>query len=185
LAIEYALTKPPGLEKLVLSSPLLDSKLWVEEADKLKNLLPVEVATSMREHEQAGTTGSDDYKQAYKKFTEMFLCRLNPYPDLLRLADAEAGAQVYETMWGPSEAYATGTLKEWSSVNRLKDISYPTLLLSGKYDEATPAQIEIAHKSIPGSKWILLENSSHTSNLEEPERYLRAVDEFLSSRPSL
>lgn len=85
-------------------------------------------------------------------------------------------------MWGPSEAYATGTLKGWSALDRLSGINLPTLLLSGKYDEATPRQMRLANEGIAGSEWVVFENSSHSSNIEEPEKYLTAVSNFLNSR---
>ena len=181
LAVEYMFTEPEGVNKLVLSSPLLDTSLWVEEADKLKDQLPEEIAATMRKHESEGTTDSEDYKNAYAVFRDHFLCRVKPYPELMQLADKGVGDQVYNTMWGPSEAFATGTLKGWSALNRLDQLKLPTLLLSGKYDEATPKQMKLAHDGINGSEWIMFENSSHTANIEEPEKYLATVNSFLGS----
>ncbi|HEY1835429.1 MAG TPA: proline iminopeptidase-family hydrolase [Candidatus Saccharimonadales bacterium] len=181
LAAEYMLTKPAGVKKLILSSPLLDSKLWVVEAKRLVNELPAWATALMRKHEAEGTTDSYEYQQAYMEFKTRFICRAKPYPMPLVKADEAAGAQVYETMWGPSETHATGSLKNWSVLDRLHEIDTPTLFLSGKYDEATPKQIEIAHRNIPGSKWVLFEHSSHTANFEETEKYLEAVEEFLDS----
>jgi proline-specific peptidase len=181
LAAEYLFTKPQGVNKLVLSSPLLDTSLWVEEADKLKDLLPPEVAATMRKHEHDGTTETQDYKDAYSVFRDNFLCRVKPYPEMMKLADDGAGDQVYNVMWGPSEAFATGTLKGWSALDRLNELTLPTLLLSGKYDEATPKQMEVAHNKLHNSEWVMFENSSHTSNIEEPGKYLQTVNDFLIS----
>lgn len=180
LAVEYLFTKPQGVKKLVLSSPLLDTSLWVEEADKLKDQLSPEIAAIMRQHENAGTTDKQEYKDAYSVFRDSFLCRVKPYPEMMKLADEGAGDQVYNVMWGPSEAFATGTLRGWSALNRLNKLELPTLLLSGKYDEATPKQMEAAHSRLPNSKWIMFEESSHTSNIEEPDKYLDVVNNFLS-----
>jgi len=33
---------------------------------------------------------------------------------------------------------------------------------------------------IRGSEWVLFENSSHTPHLEEPEKYLEALEKFLN-----
>ncbi len=180
LAVEYLLTKPEGVNKLILSSPLLDTGLWVEEADKLKDLLPSGIAGTMRKHENAGTTNSQEYKEAYNVFQENFVCRAKPCPAMMKLADSNAGTQVYNVMWGPSEAFATGTLKGWSALDRLKEITVPTLLLSGKYDEATPRQMKIAQERMPDADWIIFENSSHMPHLEESERYLKTVNDFLA-----
>lgn len=180
LALEYMFTKPQGVNKLVLSSPLVDTSLWVEECDKLKDLLPKGVAETMRQHENDGTTHMQAYADAYQVFQDNFLCRVKPQPEMMRLADEGAGVQVYNIMWGPSEAFATGKLKGWSALDRLREITLPTLLLSGKYDEATPRQMKLAHEGIAGAQWVMFEQSSHTSNIEEPDKYLTTVDSFLS-----
>ncbi len=179
LAAEYMLTQPKGVERLILSSPLLDSQLWVDEAERLKDELPAWAAETMRTHEAADTTDSWEYTEAYHEFKKHFICRLEPYPELLQQCDREMGAQVYETMWGPSETHCTGTLKGWSVLERLEKIQTPTLFLSGKYDEATPKQVELGHKAIKDSTWKLFQHSSHTANLEEPEHYLSTVEAFL------
>jgi proline-specific peptidase len=181
LAAEYLLTTPQGVNKAVLSSPLLDTTLWVEEADALKELLPKDVRDVMRRHEAAGTTDSKEYQEAYLVFRSSFVCRIKPYPAIMQRADDMAGVQVYTTMWGPSEAYATGTLRGWSVLERLAGITIPTLLLSGKYDEATPRQVALAQEKIAGAQWTLFEKSSHTANFEEPDKYLSVVNDFLIS----
>ena len=84
-------------------------------------------------------------------------------------------------MWGPSEFFATGVLKDWNVESRLSEIELPTLILSGRYDEATPAQQQRLQQGIPGSRWTLLEHSAHLTFLEEPERYGEVLTLFLDS----
>jgi len=45
---------------------------------------------------------------------------------------------VYHTMSGPSEFHVIGSTKDWSSESRLRQIRAPTLVVSGRFDEATP-----------------------------------------------
>ena len=88
--------------------------------------------------------------------------------------------QVYETMWGPSEFFATGVLEDWNVESRLGEIDVPTLILSGRYDEATPAQQQRLHEGIPGSRWTTFkEHSAHLTFLTEPERYREVLTSFL------
>jgi pimeloyl-ACP methyl ester carboxylesterase len=56
----------------------------------------------------------------------------------------------------------------------------PTLLVSGRYDEVTPACVETVPQGIAGSEWVLFEQSSHRSHLEETERFMQVLNEFLS-----
>ena len=88
--------------------------------------------------------------------------------------------EVYNTMNGPSEFHVTGTLKTWDITARLGEIRVPTLVLSGRYDEATPAINATVHHGIPGSESVIFERSAHMCHLEEPEAFLRTVDDFLT-----
>ena len=52
--------------------------------------------------------------------------------------------------------------------------------MSGRHDEATPRIVGEIRDRIPGSEWVLLEESSHSPHVEEPERFLDAVESFLT-----
>jgi L-proline amide hydrolase len=83
-------------------------------------------------------------------------------------------------MNGPSEFHVIGTLRDWDITGRLGEIRLPTLVLSGRHDEATPTIAQAVADGIPGARWELLENSSHTCHLEEPERTMHLIGAFLS-----
>jgi len=93
---------------------------------------------------------------------------------------AKPGDEVYQTMWGASEVNITGTLKDWDITARLGEIHNPTLVVCGRYDEATPVLAETIHRGIPGSEWVIFENSAHFPHIEETERYLQVLGRFLS-----
>ena len=82
-------------------------------------------------------------------------------------------------MWGPNEYTVTGTLKGWDVAERLGEIRVPTLITSGRHDECTPSLVEPLHAGITGSEWVIFEDSAHMAYLEEPERYLEVVGDFL------
>jgi L-proline amide hydrolase len=84
-------------------------------------------------------------------------------------------------MWGPSEFFATGVLANWNIEPRLGEIDVPTLIVSGRYDEATPAQQERLKEGIPGSRWTMVEHSAHLTFVEEPERYCEVLTSFLDA----
>jgi L-proline amide hydrolase len=84
-------------------------------------------------------------------------------------------------MNGPNEFHVVGSLKEWDITDRLYEIAMPTLLLSGRYDEATPLIVEQIHDRIPGAQWTIFEDSSHMPHVEEPEAFLERVESFLQT----
>ena len=137
---------------------------------------------TLSKHEEAGTTNDPEYQAATLVFYARHVCQLDPWPECVTRAFEKLGQnpEVYNTMNGPSEFHVTGTLKDWDITDRLGEIRVPTLLLSGRYDEATPAVVETVQRGIPGSEWVIFEESSHMPHIEEPEKFRQVLGEFLS-----
>jgi proline-specific peptidase len=182
LAIEYALTQPVGLASLVLADTLASAPQWAVEAARLVSELPPVVQHTIQKHEAEGTTDSPDYREAMKVFSRRHAGgHINPKPEWVKQAFKKLeNNEVYLTMWGPSEFCVTGTLKDWDITNRLGEIRVPTLVLCGRYDEATPALAETIHRGILGSELVIFENSAHFPHIEETEQYLQILDQFFS-----
>jgi pimeloyl-ACP methyl ester carboxylesterase len=233
LAIEYLLTTPTGVQSLVLSSSLCNTRFWVEEARRLRNAMPAHIVAMMHRFEGHHDMTADAapapavvgtgpgivpedvtfrarmmrwslpfvtsalvqrvaswasfvpplrraaYEIAGMAFMRRHVCRMADFPLVLCQDYLARNQQVYETMWGPSEFFATGVLAEWNVEQHLGEIAVPTLILSGRYDEATPAQQQRLHDGIPGSRWTVLEHSAHLTFMEEPDRYREVLTAFL------
>ena len=181
LAMEYALTQPAGLTSLILADSLASLPQWITEINRLRAELPSDVQATLLKHEAAGTTDDPAYQEGMMVFYRRHICRLDPWPDPLNQALEKfmQNPEVYSTMWGASEFHVTGTLKDWDITNRLGEIRAPTLVIGGRYDEATPAMTEALHRGIAGSEWVIFENSAHMPHLEETERYLQVLTKFL------
>ncbi len=62
----------------------------------------------------------------------------------------------------------------------LPGIDRPTLCIVGTKD-ATLAGMEAIHAAVPGSKLVKLEGAGHLSNLEQPQAFTRAIQDFLKA----
>jgi L-proline amide hydrolase len=182
LAMEHALDAPPGLRAIVLADSPASMPLWVAEANRLRQDLPLDVQETLTLHEEAGTTDDPAYEQAVRVFYDRHVCRV-PWPDCVERTFAQMAEDptVYHTMNGPSEFHCIGSLKTWDITDRLPEIATPTLLVSGRHDEATPHIVEQIHTRIPGAQWALFDESSHMPHIEEPERFLERVEAFLKT----
>ncbi len=229
LALEYLFTQPTGVASLIMASSLATTKMWTDEAKRLRLELPEHVVRGMERCESSistkkpktgkpaktlsdkaltsrarmmsrlGTAITSNTAMrisaaashvsflrpaAYQIFSGLygrrFGCRLDPIPIEVYKMFAGMNRQAYETMWGPTEFFATGTLKDWDVTDRLNEIDLPTLITSGRYDEATPAQMEVLNTGINGSEWVLFENSAHCSMVEEPDAYRETLSTFLA-----
>jgi L-proline amide hydrolase len=181
LAMEYALRRPPGLASLVLASAPASMQRWTAEADRLRRLLPATVQETLVRHERDGSTDSAEYQQAMLVFYERHVCRRKPWPDPVRrsIDQLMANPEVYLTMNGPSEFHVTGTLRDWSVLERLGEIQVPTLVTCGRHDECTPEMSTETAGAIPGAELAVFEESAHFAQAEEPERYRQVVGRFL------
>jgi pimeloyl-ACP methyl ester carboxylesterase len=56
----------------------------------------------------------------------------------------------------------------------------PTVITVGRYDEIPPACAETVQRRMPHARLQVFEQSSHMAHLEETERYLQVVAEFLT-----
>jgi proline iminopeptidase len=179
LAATYALTHQDRVASLVLASPLISVPRWLEDAAHLRAALPQDVRATLDRHEASQTTGCPEYAAATLFFYKRHFCRLDPWPDPLERTFAGMSAEVYETMWGPTEFLCTGNLEGYDLTPRLDDIRVPTLFTCGRHDEATPEAMEDIRQLIPGAELLVFEESSHTAHLEETARYLVEVGSFL------
>lgn len=139
------------IEGLVLADTPVSIPQWISEARRLRSELPAAVQEVLNSHEQAGSTDSPEDEPAMVAFEAL-----------------EQDPEVYNTLWGANEFSCTGALRNWSVLERLGEISNPT-----------PVITETTHRAIPGAEWVIFEHSAHLPQLEEPERYLQMLQDFL------
>jgi proline iminopeptidase len=181
LAVDYMLTAPEGVASLILASPPLSIPRWVEDTQKLLDQLDPEVRRTLEWHEKEGFTACPEYQAAVLEVYRNYLCRLQPWPLALERALAGASFEVYNAMWGPNEFSVTGCLSGYDRTDRLGEIGIPTLLTCGRFDEATPDATAWFQSLIPRSRMVVFEGSAHLSHLEEADRYVALVRDFLRS----
>jgi L-proline amide hydrolase len=181
LAAEHAVLRPAGLRSLVIADSPASMDLWLSEANRLREALPPDVQATLLAHEEAGTTDDPAYHEAEKVYNERHLCRVVPMPAEVQASFdvMDADPTVYHTMNGPSEFHVIGSLKGWSIIDRLYLIDVPTLLISGRYDEATEATVQPFADRIPDVRWSVFEDSSHMPHVEEEDAYMDVVATFL------
>ena len=180
LAAEHAVRRPKGLKALVIADSPASMELWLQAANELREKLPPDVQATLLAHEKAGTTGSAEYAKAVRVFYDRHVCRVPWPPEVARtFAAIEEDPTVYHTMNGPSEFHVVGNLKSWSIIDKLDRIEAPTLLISGRHDEATKATVQPYADHIPDVRWTMFENSSHMPHVEETEKCLQVVGDFL------
>ncbi|MFT4247197.1 MAG: proline iminopeptidase-family hydrolase [Pseudomonas sp.] len=182
LAAEFAVRRPAGLAALVIANSPASMALWRTAAAQLRAQLPEPVQRTLALHEAAGSYAHPDYKAATDVFYARHVCRVQPWPiEVARtFAAIEVDPTVYHAMNGPNEFHVIGSLRDWDIVPRLGQVAAPTLVISGRHDEATPEAVAPYAERIPGARWHIFEHSSHMPHVEERAACMQVVGEFLA-----
>jgi proline iminopeptidase len=179
LAADYLLTQPPGIVSRTLVSPLLSTARWVADQAAYRLALPPDVEAILTQYEEEGTTAAPEYEAAVAVYFQRHGCRLAEPPAALQEMFAGMGADVYQTMWGSSEFYCTGNLRDYDRTAQIAQLGLPLLFACGRYDQSAPATVADYQRRLPGAELVVFEQSAHLLHLEEPDRFVAVLRDFL------
>ena len=184
LAQQYVLDANSGCVSLTISNSIASIPEFAAMVSRLKAALGPATRDAIDRHEAAGTTDSPEYQAAIRIWNETYLCRVRPWPVELHDAFSRAGGEIFATMFGPSDLHITGTIRDWEVLDRLGEITVPTLVLAGRYDECVPEHMQEMQRRIPGSRFHMFQSSSHMPFIEEPGEFDRVMRDFLRQHDS-
>lgn len=180
LAAAYVLEKgTDGIKSLTLSSPLLSSPAWMEDANYLRSQLPSEMQEALDKHEAEGTTEHEDYVAATEEFYRRHVRGGERLPSPDACEGASGNDVIYEYMWGQTEFSATGTLVNFDVTDRLNEIDIPVLFIAGEHDEARPERMSEFQSLIEGAKLEVIPDAAHGTISRQTELYIKVLSEFL------
>jgi proline iminopeptidase len=91
---------------------------------------------------------------------------------LAKMADVDENVEVNETIEHDLERFDLNP--------ELAKYNFPTMVMTGRYDiNVAPVVAYKIHKAIPGSQFVVFDQSGHLPFYEEPEKFLRSVESFL------
>ena len=178
LALAVALRHPAGLQTLVTTGGLASVPHTVREMHRLVRELPEGAREAIEHYGPLGMFQHPKYLAAVQEFYQRHLCRLSEWPPELLRSLEETNHHVYGRMNGPNEFTIIGTIKDIDLTDQLSRIRIPTLVTGGRYDEVTPQEARRIHESIPGSEWVVFEESAHVPMWEERARYIETLAAF-------
>ncbi|OBH06002.1 proline iminopeptidase [Mycobacterium sp. E1747] len=184
MAQQYALDVTSRAASLTISNSIASIPQFSQMVARLKAELDPATQSAIDRHEAAGTTYTAEYQDAIRTWNETYLCRVRPWPPELLEAFANMGTEIFETMFGPSDFHIVGTIRDWDVFDRLPEITVPTLILAGRFDECVPEHMWEIHRRIAGSRYELFESSAHMPFIEEPGKFDRVMRDFLRQHDS-
>lgn len=175
ISMEYALRYPDRVLALVLRDTAADMEHDKEATQNALNSTRVKVDPEKLARVMDGTTLSDeDFKECYKEIQPLYHANWDPEKDAERLERTIFRHETHNFAF--THNFANYDLKP-----DLHKINVPTLIIVGRHDWITPVHAsETIHRLIPGSRLEIFENSGHSPQLEEPEKFQQLVREFLA-----
>lgn len=174
LAMAYAAAYPQHVARLILSdSP---GPNWKSIVHLLPEVFPDIQEQDAKEMEKLGSTTDAAARASLRNHFRMIFYS----PEKRETYMARMGDLGFEPAVAEAVSKATENL---DLTPQLAGFHFPTLVVNGRYDMnvAPLTAWRLAH-SIPGAKLVFFEHSGHLPSYEEPERYLRVLEEFLNSR---
>lgn len=182
-AIWYALEyKPKGIKSYILSSTLSSASLWETEQKRRISYMDEADQRALLDAVNTGDYSSKEYSEALEKFMKMYCAGeiTENDPECLR-RPKKSGTEAYVVGWGHNEFSPSGTLAGYEFTDRLHEIEEPCLITSGAIDLCSPYIAKTMHDRIPNSKWELFQYSRHMPFVEENERYIEVLTEWLEA----
>lgn len=183
LASKFAARNPPGLRRLILANAPADMEIRYASTAEYRKQLPEATQAVIDKHEAAGTFDDPEYDEAYMVFIKRHICNLEVLPECLIKSMVEMGKDktVANVMCGGSadRFRNLGTLARFSMIGEANKIRARTLLINGNREIASDDAVRPFWREIEKVKWVTMMGSTHSPHLEEEERYMNIVSEFL------
>jgi proline iminopeptidase len=183
LALEYALRYPQRVSRLILMNPAPASngdykelkKEWLgqrpAEMEKRKAIAastayqegdPEAVTAYYRIHFKPALAHPDDYDKMVARFSASFTKE-----GVLKARAIEARLMT-----------ETWALPDYNLLPKLKNVTIPTLVISGDHEFIPASTAEHITQALPNAHIVVLKECGHFSYMEKPEAVHKEIDDF-------
>lgn len=173
IALASVLADPTGVRSLVLLSPVVSASMWTQEAQRLRDALPAPAANGTRDADARISAGSTSRRVG------------DAGAPTARAGVSDCDAAVHTSARDAYSASPDGTVHHAGRCQQrypqLGELHVPTLVISGRYDEATPLQMQRIVDVAPDARWVLLDGSAHCGILEQPDEMVAAIESFVAT----
>jgi len=184
LGSSFAGTQPRGLQRLVLASANASKELSVRSQLIQRTKLPADVQKTLHDKEQSREFDDPDYKAASAVFWRTFMYPGEPRPPeyLASMKNIAEDPTVFRTCQGPSLVLNEGSMRQWTAIPGLPNITAPTLVYNGEFDTSHDVSQQPFFELIPRVRWKTIVGGSHMCHLQPDlqEQVFRMVGDFLT-----
>lgn len=183
MQIAYAVDRnPEGVKSFIISSGHPSSSLWEREGLRRIEMMPENMREAIYAAIRSGDYTGEEYEAAVNEYMDRY-CNYwlgEDAPECCR-RPKKTGSESYLYGWGPNEFSPTGTLKDFEYIDRLHEITIPSLICSGISDLCSPLVAKTMADNIPDSEWILWERARHTCFVDRHDDYCRELIRWMNA----
>lgn len=175
LAMEYALRFPEHLEGLILcdTAPVMDYMPVIQE-NAAKKGTPDSLA-ALGEVFTRPMNDYEDWRSHWMRILPLYFKKYDP----VICAAMDEKTSYSPAAWNHANV---NCLPFFNTLERLKDIKTPTLVIGGADDWImTKEQSARIHASLPDSQLLIIEESGHFPFIEENDRFMASMEKWISN----
>jgi proline-specific peptidase len=178
VALQHAVDFPGAAAQTIVSSGIPSARFLAQVEQNLRTFEPAELRQQVADswaRESSAETQEDFAAIMHDQMPFHFADPRNP-----RIAEYHARSA--------GTVYAPRVLQHFAQLayggieveNRLHSVTQPVLVLAGRYDRVCSLEAaEAIAAGIPNAELVVFDQSAHMTFVEEQERYLAAVRDFL------
>lgn len=180
LTLEYALRYPENLTHVMLRDTAPSCNYNDQSTEKALNSNLPGINEDMLDRLFGGRVKSnDDFKEMFGAIQPLYTV----------VWDEEKAKQRLDSIFFHYEThnYAFSVNQPaYDLSEQLKNIQVPVLVTVGRHDWITPVVAsEDIHREVPNSTLVIFEHSGHSPHLEENEKYLELVRDFIKAESNV
>jgi proline iminopeptidase len=189
----YALKYPEHVKHLILANTFHSFVMWQENDDnsnrEIKTNYPEIWDTLMKLRDKGYVSSDREFQRIYSQVPYGFLYSYSP-DNLLPKKGVKYyynypnpnNTKLYYQMVGKDGDFIVGSdIGNFDYRKQLKNLTMPVLIYGGRYDRvAVPWMMEKFRIYCPQAQFVMFEFSGHNPQIEEPEKDIKLIREFLS-----
>jgi len=179
VALQNAVDFPGAASQTIVSGGIPSARFLSVVQENLQKIEPADVREKV-----IASWDREARVQTREEFAELMRDQMpfhfgNPLDPRL----AEYDARTKDTVYAPAmlRHFSQNDYGSIEVEDRLKNVTQPVLVCTGRLDRVcTVGAAEAMAKGLPHAELVIFEQSGHMTFVEEPERYLQIVRDFLS-----
>lgn len=179
LAVSHYLKNEHKPKALILESPFLDARTWIEDSYKRVYEMDSLDRNPILQFIAGNYSDTANFAKSLNKYYSLFYNRkMNRYLDS---SIARSGKLLGLQMNGNNEFLVGGNLRDINLIGELKNIKVPVLFTTGEYDIALPTTVQQFQRLTPNAKFVVIEHAGHSVMNDNTEADLKAIRQFIDS----